>query len=198
MVTKGLGRVRASTAESEAQPKLTASAPDIRAHACVHRGGRVTGIVFRLAGSEDRVPGVSLLRRSEVSRASAEAVSVPSRGYVLGPEEGVPGRDGQVKGSNASTGGSLAVYRTVVDGQGPPPHRHSREDETIIVLDGTMQADCGDDAFTGGPGSAIFLRASSPIPSAPSPAQPLSCSSSPQDTSTSSSAPRTRCQTRTS
>lgn len=82
---------------------------------------------------------------------------MPTRGYVLGPGEGVPGRDAEVTCSNESTGGSLAVYRTVVDGDGPPPHRHSHEDETIIVLDGTMQAECGDDTFTGGPGSTFFL-----------------------------------------
>lgn len=103
------------------------------------------------------VTGMSLHRPSEVSRASAEAAPVPDRGYVLGADEGVPGRGVEVKCSNDSTGGSLAVYRTVVDGQGPPPHRHSHEDETIIVLEGAMEADCGDDTFTGGPGSTIHL-----------------------------------------
>ncbi|CAN5913514.1 hypothetical protein BH23ACT10_BH23ACT10_09760 [soil metagenome] len=36
------------------------------------------------------------------------------------------------------------MYRTVVDGEGPPPHRHTHEDETIFVLEGTIQAECGD------------------------------------------------------
>ncbi|OMQ15164.1 hypothetical protein A7K94_0211435 [Modestobacter sp. VKM Ac-2676] len=62
-----------------------------------------------------------------------------------------------MKCSNESTGGSLAVYRTVLDGQGPPPHRHTHEDETILALAGTVAADCGDDTFTGGPGSTLFL-----------------------------------------
>lgn len=100
---------------------------------------------------------MSQLGPKEVSRASAEAVPVPHGGYILGVDEGVPGRDAEVKCFNDSTGGSLAIYRTVVDGQGPPPHRHSHEDESIIVLDGTLQADCGDDTFTGGPGSTLFL-----------------------------------------
>ncbi len=103
------------------------------------------------------LPGMALLRPNEVSRASAEAAPIPDRGYALGPKRGVPGRGAEVKCSNDSTGGSVAVYRTVVDGQGPPPHRHSYEDETIIIIDGTMQADCGDDTFTGGPGSTFFL-----------------------------------------
>lgn len=100
---------------------------------------------------------MALTEPSRASRAAAEAVLIPERGYVLGPDEGVPGRSADVKCSNESTGGSLAIYRTVLDGQGPPPHRHSHEDETIIVLAGTMAADCGEDTFEGGPGSTLFL-----------------------------------------
>ncbi len=82
---------------------------------------------------------------------------MPVRGYVLGPDEGVPGRGTDVKCSAHSTGGSLALYRTVVDGPGPPPHRHTHEDETIVVLEGTMQVECGNDTWTGGPGATFFL-----------------------------------------
>lgn len=81
----------------------------------------------------------------------------PVRGYALGPDDWVPGRNREVKCSHGSTGGSLALYRSVVDGQGPPPHRHVHEDETIVVLDGTIQAECGDDTWTGGPGTTFFL-----------------------------------------
>lgn len=100
---------------------------------------------------------MSLPPPHEVSRSTAEAVPVPGQGYLLGLTQGVPGRGTDVKASNLSTGGSLAIYRTVVDGQGPPPHRHVHEDETIIVLDGTIAADCGADEFVGEPGSTIFL-----------------------------------------
>lgn len=87
----------------------------------------------------------------------AGATPTPTRGYALAPDEGVPDRGPDVKCSSRSTGGSLALYRTIVDGQGPPPHRHVKEDETIVVLDGTMQAECGDDTWTGGPGTTFFL-----------------------------------------
>lgn len=80
-----------------------------------------------------------------------------TRGYTLEKDDGVEGREPDVKCSDASTAGSLALYRTVVDGQGPPPHRHTNEDETIFVLEGTMQADCGEDRWTGGPGTTFFL-----------------------------------------
>ncbi|WP_370325410.1 cupin domain-containing protein [Euzebya sp.] len=83
--------------------------------------------------------------------------SAPIPGYALAPDEGVDGRGPEVKCSDRSTAGSLAIYRTVVDGQGPPPHRHTREDETIVVLDGTVQAECDDEVWTGGPGTTFFL-----------------------------------------
>lgn len=90
-------------------------------------------------------------------RQEAVATPVPTAGYALGIDEGVPGRDHEVKYSLTSTGGSLALYRTVVDGEGPPPHRHTHEDETIVVLDGTIEADCGDDVLAGCPGATLFL-----------------------------------------
>lgn len=88
---------------------------------------------------------------------SGASAPVPSSGYVLGPDEGVPGRDPEVKCSLGSTGGSLALYRTVVDGGGPPPHQHAHEDETIFVLEGTMEVECGPDTWSGGPGTTFFL-----------------------------------------
>lgn len=90
-------------------------------------------------------------------RRQALATPVPASGYVLAPDEGVPGRDVDVKCSLASTGGSLAVYRTVLDGDGPPPHRHTHEDETIVVLDGTVEAECGSDVFTASTGATVFM-----------------------------------------
>ncbi len=83
----------------------------------------------------------------------------PTRGYTLGNDGGVDGRGPEVKCSAASTAGSLALYRTVVDGQGPPSHRHTNEDETIFVLEGTMQAECGEDRWTGGRGTTLLPTA---------------------------------------
>ncbi|MEI4279169.1 cupin domain-containing protein [Klenkia terrae] len=100
---------------------------------------------------------MSVVPPARPSRAEAEAVPRPGRGYLLGADEGVPGRGPEVKASNESTGGSLAVYRSVLDGAGPPPHQHRLEDETIIVLEGTVEAECGDDVFRGDAASTIFL-----------------------------------------
>lgn len=81
----------------------------------------------------------------------------PHRGYALAPEDGVPGRDADVKCSSQSTGSSLALYRSVVDGAGPPLHEHRHEDETIFVLEGCMEVECGADSWRGGPGTTFFL-----------------------------------------
>lgn len=91
------------------------------------------------------------------TRATAAAVPTPTAGYMLGPDDGVDGRGSDVKCSNRSTGGSLALYRSIVDGAGPPLHTHTHEDETIVVVDGRIEATCGDDTWTGGPGTVCFM-----------------------------------------
>jgi mannose-6-phosphate isomerase-like protein (cupin superfamily) len=79
-----------------------------------------------------------------------------TRGYLVGPGEGVPGREPDVKASGQSTGGSLTVIEAMIDG-GPPRHTHSREDESFYVLTGTLDVECGEDRFRAGPGSFVFL-----------------------------------------
>ena len=79
-----------------------------------------------------------------------------TRGYVVGPGEGVPDRGPEVKASGRSTGGSLTLIEVAIDG-GPPRHTHTREDESFYVLTGTLEVECGDDRFRAGPGSLVFL-----------------------------------------
>jgi quercetin dioxygenase-like cupin family protein len=79
------------------------------------------------------------------------------RGYAVGPHQGVPDRGSEVKASGSSTGGSLTVIEIVVDGQGPPRHTHTREDESIYVFTGALDVECGEDRFEAGPGSFVFM-----------------------------------------
>lgn len=60
---------------------------------------------------------------------------------------------------SAATGGQLAILRAEVvgAGQGAPPHTHSREDETFVVLEGTVTFSCAGTEMTVGPGGAVFL-----------------------------------------
>jgi len=80
-----------------------------------------------------------------------------SRGYVLGPGEGVPGGDDTgVKASRASTEGSLTVIESDTDG-GAPRHVHSREDECFYVLEGVISVECGDARWEVGAAGFVFL-----------------------------------------
>ena len=79
-----------------------------------------------------------------------------TRGYVVGPGEGVADQGPEVKASGRSTGGSLTLIEVAIDG-GPPRHTHTREDESFYVLTGTLEVECGDDRFQAGPGSFVFL-----------------------------------------
>jgi mannose-6-phosphate isomerase-like protein (cupin superfamily) len=71
-----------------------------------------------------------------------------TRGYVVGPGQGVPDRGPEAKASGRSTGGSLTVIEATIDG-GPPRHTHSREDESFYVLTGVLDVECGQDRFRG-------------------------------------------------
>ena len=78
-------------------------------------------------------------------------------GYVLGPGLGVPGQDDSgLKASRASTDGALTFIESDTTG-GAPRHVHSREDECLYVLDGTISVECGDDAWVLGKGAFVFL-----------------------------------------
>lgn len=61
-----------------------------------------------------------------------------------------------VKGED--TGGQLACIEvTVRRGTEPPMHVHTREDETIFVLEGELDYTVGDETYTLAPSGCIFL-----------------------------------------
>lgn len=56
------------------------------------------------------------------------------------------------------TGGKYALLRvTERRGLEPPPHTHTREDETFLVLDGEIDYTVGDKTFSAKSGSVMFL-----------------------------------------
>ncbi len=76
-------------------------------------------------------------------------------GYVLGPGESVTD-DPDVKAGGRSTDGAFTVVESRTDG-GAPLHCHTREDEAMFVLEGSIWARCGDSRFEVGPRSFVFL-----------------------------------------
>jgi quercetin dioxygenase-like cupin family protein len=56
------------------------------------------------------------------------------------------------------TNGALVVADVAVPpGEGPPLHVHSREDETIYVLEGDLRVKLGDELSATPPGSFVFI-----------------------------------------
>lgn len=56
------------------------------------------------------------------------------------------------------TNGQFSLFEAKgIPGMEPPPHIHSREDESYYLLDGEMWFKVGDEEFTGKPGDFVFL-----------------------------------------
>ncbi|WP_182870573.1 quercetin 2,3-dioxygenase [Rhodopirellula sp. JC639] len=56
------------------------------------------------------------------------------------------------------TGGKYATFEAIVPpGSGPPPHIHSREEESFLVLEGEMTFQLGDQRFTAGEGTFLNM-----------------------------------------
>lgn len=60
--------------------------------------------------------------------------------------------------SGEQTGGAFTLIDAAVPpGDGPPPHTHSREDETFIVLEGRLTFTSDGRTLTAGPGETVHL-----------------------------------------
>src|SRR2546421_5711027 len=85
------------------------------------------------------------------------------RGMVVGPGVGEHvrspiGGDMTFIARGGQTNGALVVADVAVPpGEGPPLHVHSREDETIYVLEGDLRVKLGDELSTTPPGSFVFI-----------------------------------------
>jgi mannose-6-phosphate isomerase-like protein (cupin superfamily) len=62
-----------------------------------------------------------------------------------------------VKADTGQTGGSMSVVELVVGcREGPALHRHQREDELWVVVDGTFRFKAGDEMLTASTGAMAF------------------------------------------
>ena len=56
------------------------------------------------------------------------------------------------------TDGKYATFEAIVPpGSGPPPHIHSREEESFLVLEGEMTFQLGDERFVAGEGTFLNM-----------------------------------------
>src|SRR5258707_2133098 len=76
--------------------------------------------------------------------------------YLLPAGEGVEQFGPSVKASGSSTGGCLTVIESKTRG-GAPWHVHSREDEYFYIVEGTLVVHCGEETYSAGPRSFVFL-----------------------------------------
>jgi quercetin dioxygenase-like cupin family protein len=84
-------------------------------------------------------------------------------GIAVGGEEGehirspLGGDVTQIVRGEHSNGALAALEAINAPGEGPPLHVHSREDETVYVLEGEFRWKLGDELSTTGPGSFVFI-----------------------------------------
>ena len=75
-----------------------------------------------------------------------------------GPAQWMVGDTYTVKASAASTGGALGlVEASIPPGSGPPPHRHTREDEALYLLAGSLEIRADQDIVHATAGDFVFL-----------------------------------------
>jgi quercetin dioxygenase-like cupin family protein len=63
----------------------------------------------------------------------------------------------QIVRGEHSNGALAALEATNGPGEGPPLHVHTREDETVYVLEGEFRWKLGDELSVTGPGSFVFI-----------------------------------------
>jgi len=79
------------------------------------------------------------------------------RGQAEGDQYWVAGDRYTFKLTAAETGGAFSLFHFMVPpDSGSPPHTHAREDETFVILKGTVRIRAGDATVTAGPGDTVF------------------------------------------
>jgi quercetin dioxygenase-like cupin family protein len=75
-----------------------------------------------------------------------------------GPVYWGPGNQLRFLVTGAETGGAVFIAEgLVLPGGGPPPHIHSREDESFYLLEGTLTVQVGGETLQPSPGDFVYL-----------------------------------------
>lgn len=69
-----------------------------------------------------------------------------------------PGDQLRFLATGEETGGAVFIAEgLVLPGGGPPPHIHTREDESFYLLEGTLTVQVGDKTLQASPGDFVYL-----------------------------------------
>ena len=80
------------------------------------------------------------------------------RGPTEGKRLGLVGDLYRLLATGEETGGQYASFEALVPpGGGPPPHVHSREEESFLVLEGEITFHLGDQRIVAGPGTFLSM-----------------------------------------
>jgi quercetin dioxygenase-like cupin family protein len=96
-------------------------------------------------------------------KTSVQINPVPStRGFMLSPSDGekiwIVGDTLWFKATSAETGGAFTVFEYVsLPGNGPPPHLHENENESIYVINGEFEILLGASTRRAEPGAFVFV-----------------------------------------
>jgi quercetin dioxygenase-like cupin family protein len=101
--------------------------------------------------------------KKDLLKTSTQINSVPSgAGFLLSPSYGekiwIVGDTLWFKATAAETDGAFTVFENIsLPGNGPPPHLHENEDESIYVIDGEFEILLGVKTMRAEPGAFVFV-----------------------------------------
>ena len=91
---------------------------------------------------------------SELSMHHPPTMRKPGEGRKIG----IVGDLYRFLATGEETGGKYATFEAIVPpGGGPPPHIHSREEESFLVLEGQITFQLGDERFVGEAGTFLNM-----------------------------------------
>jgi quercetin dioxygenase-like cupin family protein len=102
-------------------------------------------------------------QKKDLHKTAAQINPVSSiPGFLRSPGDGekiwIVGDTLWFKATSAQTAGAFTVFENVsLPGNGPPPHLHENEDESIYVIDGEFEILLGAKTMRAEPGAFIFV-----------------------------------------
>jgi quercetin dioxygenase-like cupin family protein len=102
-------------------------------------------------------------QKKDLLKTSEQINSVPSTAaFLLSPGDGekiwITGDTLSFKATSAETSGAYTVIEVIsLPGNGPPPHLHENEDESIYVIDGEFEILLGTKTMRAEPEAFVFI-----------------------------------------